>query len=105
MKIIFNEQEAQETLDLVNHKVAACFNQKPKEVRFVFLSYIHSKKSGYETVGMCVTETNEIQICLMLGWQNTVVHELVHLYNPDMTETKVRIITNDVIKYLKGLVR
>ena len=105
MCVIFNEPQAQETIQLINRKVAACFGQEHKKIRFVFLSYIASKRTDCKTLGMCIHGANEIQICLVEGWQNTVIHELVHFYNPLKKEKQVNELTTKVIKYLKGFLR
>jgi len=92
-----------EALHEVNQKIASVFLQEPKDVRFVFLSYIANPQGRNKgtCLGMCVRDADEIQLRVGVGWQNTAVHELVHLYNPDMEEPQVEKVTKDVCKYLK----
>lgn len=99
----FNETEARGILDLVNEKIAGISCQSVRKVRFVFLSYIAAKGKGKVVLGQCVRQTDfdEVQICVRPGWQKTAVHELAHVYNPDVTEERIKVITADVIKYLK----
>jgi len=103
MRVIFNEKEATEILNLINEKVAKSFCKPIHPARFVFLSYIATNKRDYSVLGQCIhgTVCTEIQIVMGPGWQNVAVHELVHMYNPGATEKKVRQLTNNVIKYLK----
>lgn len=102
LKAIFNEAEAQVDLTILNIEMARIFVTEPKAIRFVFLNYIASPRKGKVSLGLCLHESNEIQIRLGPGWQNTAVHELVHLYNPGCSEKKTVKIVNDVIRYLKG---
>ena len=56
-------------------------------------------------MGLCVQSDTgtEIQIKAVQGWQNTVIHELVHAYNSGIGERKTRRLTRQVIANLKGL--
>jgi len=101
---IMDFEVAQQALQEVNRRVAKAFLQEPKTVRFVFLSYIaHPGGRNKGTcLGMCVREANEIQLCIRSGWQKTAIHELVHLYNPEMKERQVEKATDEVCKYLKN---
>lgn len=103
IEYMFSEDEAREVLDLVNERVAGIFCQPMRKVRFVFVSYIATKIRGAEVLGQCVrlSDFDEVQIRVGHGWHNTAIHELVHVYNPGVTERRVKQITNDVIKYLK----
>lgn len=104
--ITFNEDEAIEILNVLNDKMAGIFCQPIRKVLFVFLSHI-STKSGHGRVvlGQCVrgADYEEVQILVSPGWQNTAVHELVHVYNPTEKEKRIREITADVLKYLKAM--
>lgn len=104
--IMFNEDEARGILNTLNDKMASIFCQPVKKVRFVFLSHISAKSGkGQVVLGQCVqgSDYEEVQILLCLGWQNTAVHELVHVYNPTDKEGRIKEITADVIKYLKAI--
>jgi hypothetical protein len=94
-------ERAHRALESANQLVASLFTKRPKEVRFVFLSYISGASRGEQIVGQCVHESNEIQLLARIGWQNTAIHELVHLYYTDGTEKEVKQITSKIIRYLK----
>ncbi len=104
--MVFNEREAIEILHLINERIAKIFHRTPLQARFVFLSYIASRNKNKVVTGQCVPLPNgvEIQIQLVEGWQKTAVHELVHAYNPHVSERLTKAITNDVVLYLKYLV-
>jgi len=99
----FEQDRAIEALNTVNEKMAGIFCQPVRKVRFVFLSYIASNRKTAEVLGQCVrvSDFDEVQIKVRHGWQNTAIHELAHVYNPDVEEKRIREITHDVIKYLK----
>jgi hypothetical protein len=90
-------------LQEVNERIAGIFKKPVQPVRFVFLSYVSGRYKNGECVGLCVQAKDycEIQILLRPKWQNTAIHELVHAYNPGMSELMVRRTTADVIKLLK----
>ncbi len=107
VKFLFDIEQATSVLAEVNIGVAAIFHQEPKPVRFVFLTYIAPEAREKNTkivLGQCIQASplNEIQLRICEGWQNTSIHELVHLYNPGASERQVVKITRDVIKYLKA---
>ena len=92
-------------LEEVNKKIAASFNQSPKAVHFTFVDYIDrkAKKTNtyiYFTAGQTNLLDNEIKLVTRRGWQETAVHELIHIYNPEMSEKQVEKITEGVVKYL-----
>ncbi len=104
MEAFFSESEARQQLADVNSAMANIFCKPVRSVRFVFLSYIASGKRNTTALGQCVrmAEGDEIQIVVRAGWQNTAIHELVHVYNPNTSEKRIRQITEDVIRYLKS---
>lgn len=104
VKAIFNEAEAQEVLAMANEKIARIFMIEPKPVRFIFLNHIAYRRGDKECLGICNHEDNEIQIKVWPGWQNTAIHELAHLYNPDGSERKTEKVAHDIIRYLKGAI-
>lgn len=101
--VTFDENEARNLLNIVNERIAGIFCKPKREVRFVFLSYISSRHQHIEVLGQCLrfSDFDEVQIKLCQGWQATAIHELAHVYNPGITEKKIREITADLIKFLK----
>jgi hypothetical protein len=102
-KLLLDIEKATKVLVEVNKGIAGIFLQEIKPVRFIFLTYIASPRPDKVCLGQCihVYPINEIQIRIRQGWQNTAIHELVHLYNPGSSERQVVKTTKDVIKYLK----
>jgi len=92
----------------VNRKVAACFSNLPVEVKFKFVNYIKVEKVNKKTrcvditLGTADIITNTITLLAVQGWQETAIHELVHIYRPNMSEKEVRKTTIKVISYLKS---
>jgi hypothetical protein len=105
-RLLFDIEQATSVLTEVNEGIARIFKQSPKPARFVFLTYIAPPTNDKRKVvlGQCIHSSpiNEIQLRICQGWQNTAIHELVHLYNPGASEKRVGEITRDVIKYLKA---
>ena len=98
---------SEELLPFINARVAAVFCQRPKPVRFVFLHYIANPRGKLgECLGLCVRcgDGAEIQLKACPGWQNTAVHELVHLYNPGKSEKTIKALTVEVIRLWKAAV-
>ncbi len=104
-ELIYDIDKATEVLAEINPFIAHIFVQEPKPVRFVFLTYIATPLKDKIVLGQCIHSSpiNEIQIRIKQGWQNTAIHELVHLYNPGASETRVKEITRDTIRYLKAM--
>ncbi len=90
-------------LDELNRHAAGIFGRPVIAIRFVFLSHIKSKRRDEEVLGLCVTSASgvEVQLKLRPGWQNTAVHELVHAYNPGVSEARTKEIAKDLVKFLK----
>jgi hypothetical protein len=105
IQLLFDIEQATKVLNYINKDIAGIFIQEPKPVRFIFLTYIASPAKDKIVLGQCVHSSplNEIQIRIRQGWQNTAIHELVHLYNPGASETRVKEITRDTIRYLKAV--
>lgn len=99
--VLFNETEAQRVLAIINEKIAGAFLTEPKLVRFVFLNHIDTSRRGV-LLGTCNTENNEIRILVRPGWQNTAIHELAHLYDPQCSERTIGKVANDIKRYLKS---
>lgn len=95
-------------LEEVNRLVAICFCQPVKEVTFKFVDQIdiqRKQRHGFTytrcVMGQADYENNVVTLIYHKGWQETAVHELVHIYLPFATEKKVIELTKKVIAYLK----
>ena len=110
MERVWEEHRAHLTLEMLNKRIAACFNQQPRDVTFLFVPVIERHQvlhegqliTTRETTGDCNRATGVIRIVPIKGWQQTAVHELTHLYNPGRREATICKLTRDAIRYLKN---
>ena len=107
-QLAWNEVEALAIADAVNKKVAGIFCQQVKQATFQFVDHLELRPSEakgkganlhLEVLGRCTMPIGLIQIVKRNKWSKTLIHELVHLYNPGMPEKKVRQVTDDVGRY------
>ena len=104
------DPQRQRALEALNRRLAAVYRTEPKAVIFEFVSVIDQRvmlqddgkiKVVREVLGDCAHSLGRIRLVIKPGWQNTAVHELVHLYNPGRREDWVKRATLDVIRLLK----
>lgn len=104
-----------EVLDLINRRVAAAFGRAPKAVRVEFFTLPavierSMAQKGF-LLGSCDSRGPEpIEVGIYLGryrhpsvhpWQETFLHELTHIYNPEVSEQRVRKLVPVAAKYLR----
>lgn len=97
-------------LEALNRRIAAIYRCDLKHPIFQFVPLIDQRvvlnDSGQATVirevlGDCNHQTGIIRIAARPSWRATVIHELVHLYNPGRGEAWVNKASKDVIRLLK----
>ena len=103
-------QRISDALEVLNRRIAGIYRQEAKRPIFQFVELIDQRvvvnDAGQgvvvrEVLGTCNHQTGLIKVVPSKGWQFTVVHELVHLYNPKRREAWIRKGTRDVIRFLK----
>ena len=104
------DQDMDLALGALNRRIAAIYRQDIKQPRFQFVPIIDQRviltgegkeEVTREVLGDCNHQTEVIRIAARSGWRNTIIHELVHLYNPGRGEAWVKKATADVIRLLK----
>jgi len=89
----------------LNKRIAHLYCMEPIVVSVEFVPYIPpwtSQQRDAQILGMCYRnkEHSHIKLLKFRGWRETLVHELVHIYNLG-NENHIRRATKDVIKALK----
>ena len=104
------DQDVMLALEALNRRMAAIYRQELKHSIFQFVPIIDQRLVlndegkvvvAREVLGNCNHQTGFIRIVPHSGWRNTIIHELVHLYNPGRGEAWVDKATKDVIRLLK----
>lgn len=107
---VVNDPQRQLALDTLNRRMAAIYRQDRKPVIFEFVPLIDQRvqlmddgttRIIREVLGDCHHEIGRIRLVAKPGWENTAVHEMVHLYNPGRSERWVEKATLDVVRLLK----
>ena len=97
-------------LEALNRRIAAIYRQDIKHPRFQFVPIIDQRVVlndlgqtviAREVLGDCNHQTGVIRVAARRSWRSTVVHEMVHLYNPGRSEPWVTKATLDVVRLLK----
>ena len=105
-----DDPQRQLALDALNRRIAAIYRQDIKPVTFEFVPLIDqrvrlmddgTRRMVREVLGDCHHERGRIRLVAKPRWENTAVHEMVHLYNPGRSEGWVKKATLDVIRLLK----
>ena len=92
----------------MNNRVAKMlgFESRPVEFRFVpMIKHMQAFRDGRiivrEVKGRCLLPNGPIDIVPDGNWGVTLIHELIHFYNPHMCHSQVKRTVRDCIRYLK----